>query len=106
MKSLEEWANQYGWKNLGTRILQVKPSEFVHSINVLQNYGSITLDRTTKQELTYWNTGNCASQDDKMLYKCIMLSLSLTGKLKINTHSNKYHIRNPRYNRKKNKQDT
>jgi len=96
MKSLEERANQYGWAERDNGILWVRPTEGAQPINVLRNYGSISLEAITRHELTYWNTGNRASQDDRMLYECIMSSLSLTGKSKVNIHSKHYHIGNPR----------
>ena len=96
MKSLEERGNQYRLAKQDNGILWVQPTEGAQPINALWNYSPITLDRITRHKLTYWNTGNRALQDNRMLYKYIVSSLSLTNKLMVNIHSSEYHISNPR----------
>ena len=80
-----------GWtKDGGILWVQRKGGEL---INLLESYGSISLRRIQRHERTYWNNGYRMSQDDRMLYECIMNSLSPDGKQKINVHKNEYHLR-------------
>jgi len=91
IKSLEERANEMGWtKDGGILWVRRKGGEL---INLLESYGSISLRRIQRHELTYWNNGYRMSQDDRMLYECIMNSLSPEGKQKINVHKNEYHLK-------------
>ena len=95
MKSLEERASEYAW-NDPEGILWVRPRPNTQPINILRNYGSISLETIRDHELTYWNSGNRASQDDRMLYECIMNSLSTQGKSKIQVNSDEYQFGNPK----------
>ena len=91
IKSLEERANEMGWtKEDGILWVRRKGGEL---INLLEGYGSISLKRIQRHERTYWNNGYRKSQDDRMLYECIMNSLSPDGKQKINVHKNEYHLK-------------
>ena len=91
LKNLEVRANAFNWTtNQGIM--------WVHRhggilINLLEGYGSISLRRITRHEKTYWDTGNRASQDDRMLFECLMNTLSAAGKAKINVHSEEYMLR-------------
>ena len=96
MKSLEERGNQYGWTEKAKAILWVRPWRMSQPINILWNYGPVTLDRIQQHKLTYWDIGTCAARDDRMPYECIMSSLSFASKSKVNIHSDKCHIGNPR----------
>ena len=90
MKSLEERGNALGWTK-ADGILWVKRNERP-DINLLDNYGSVTLKEIQTYERTYWDTGNRKSQDDRMLYECLMASLSTDGKSRVNVHSDEYHL--------------
>ena len=91
IKSLEERANEMGWtREDGILWIRRKGGEL---INLLESYGSISLKRIQRHERTYWNNGYRKSQDDRMLYECIMNSLSPDGKQKINVHKNEYHLK-------------
>ena len=91
LKNLEVRANAFNWTtNQG--IMWVHRHGGV-LINLLEGYGSISLRRVTRHEKTYWDTGSRASQDDRMLFECLMNSLSAAGKAKINVHSEEYMLR-------------
>lgn len=91
IKSLEERADEYGWNDDEGGILWM-PDENGEMINLLKNYGSITLERIREHELTYWDDRRRKSQEDRMLYECIMNSLSLVGKTKLNIHYEDYKL--------------
>jgi len=95
MTSLEERANAYGWDDDNHGILWVNKRDQT-MVNLLDNYGSVTLKEVRRHEKTYWDTGNRKSQDDRMLYECLMASLSKDGKTAVSIHSDDYHL--PSYN--------
>jgi len=94
IKSLKERANEFGWTKHPSGIMWVEPKPGEEPINILDHYGSISLERIQQHELTYFDKDEVdrQSQDDRMLYECIMASLSPTGKSKINMHSNEYML--------------
>ena len=89
MNSVQERARKQGW-SAPDGILWVKPRPNAPKINILESYGSITLERIRKHELTYWDKGTRASQDDRMLYECIMASISMEGKMKVQVKKDEY----------------
>ena len=90
-ESLKERAVEFGW-NDPEGIFWVRPSNSEQPINILENYGSITLKAIKKHELTYWDNGSRKCQDARMLYMCIMNSLSVEGKAKLNINSQDYSL--------------
>ena len=90
MKSLEERANAFGW-TAPEGILWVTRKDGTR-INLLHSYGSISLGRITRHERTYWDNGLRPSQNDRMFYECIMSSLSMAGKARVNIHSEDYQL--------------
>ncbi|CAJ1940878.1 unnamed protein product [Cylindrotheca closterium] len=97
MKNLGERADEFGWSTCGG-ILHVPKADGT-MVNLLTEYGSITLEEIEIHERSYWNNGYRKSQDDRMLYECIMKSLSTLGKAKVNIHSSDYKLMSGRYNR-------
>ncbi|CAJ1953230.1 unnamed protein product [Cylindrotheca closterium] len=95
MKNLGERADEFGWSTCGG-ILHVPKADGT-MVNLLTEYGSITLEEIEIHECSYWNNGYRKSQDDRMLYKCIMKSLSTLGKAKVNIHSSDYKLMAGRY---------
>lgn len=91
MKSLEIRGDEFGWTRDGG-ILWVRRKDGV-MINLLTGYGSISLKRIQRHEKTYWNNGRRPAQDDRMLYECIMSSLSAAGKDKVLMHSEDYKLK-------------
>ena len=69
MKSLGERAGACGWSDPETGILWVPPRRHEDPINFLESYGIISLGRIQRHEMTYWDSGSRASQDDRMLYE-------------------------------------
>lgn len=58
----------------------------------LDHYGEIDLDHCRAHALTYYNQQNRAAQDSMMLYKCIMDSMSRSGRNKITGFRDQYTI--------------
>lgn len=93
IKSLKERADAFGWSRPGG-ILWVAPDnkQGTAKINVLENYGVISLERITEHETTYVNSPTRAAQDDRMFYECMMNSITIEGKAKLNMHEGQYKI--------------
>ena len=62
----------------------------VHSL--LTEYGCITLDQVKANAQQYHGYATRAAQDDRMLYNCIMVSLTKEAKDKVLLLSEEYHI--------------
>ena len=92
MKNLEVRANAMGWTSEEYGILWVTRRGGVR-INLLKAYGSVSLGRITRHERTYWRNGFRPSQDDRMLFECLMASLSQAGKARIQVHSEEYLLK-------------
>ena len=96
IKSLKKRAESYGWTEInGVFMVAPDNNPGTRAINVLEDYGRITLERITQHELTYINVQNRMAQDDRMVYECIMNSLSIDGKAKLNIHEAEYHVGRP-----------
>ena len=61
--------------------------------NMLVDYSAYTLERVREYEATYIHTQTRRAQDDRMLYGCIINSLSSTGFVRITVHEAEYHVR-------------
>ncbi|CAJ1970427.1 unnamed protein product [Cylindrotheca closterium] len=84
MKALEHRGNNFGWNDTGGLFWVLTPGR--QPVNLLHSYGSVSLPRIQRYERTYWDSGNRKSQDDRMLYECIMNSLTRDAKSKLNIH--------------------
>ena len=105
VKSLQERAKSYGWTS-DDGIMMIKPNDHPSSVavNLLDRYGTVSLERIKAIESAYVNTvydpnGSDLdmkmyrkAQDSRMIYECLMASLSLEGKSTLNVHSGQYHI--------------
>ena len=90
MKSLEDRGHEYGWDKPGGLFWVRKRDGTM--VNLLDSYGSITMKEIRRHELTYWNNGFRKSQDDRMLYECLLNSMSPEGKSRVNIHSEEYQL--------------
>ena len=96
MKSLGERVNEYGWdRNHG--ILWMRPGLNQNPLNILKDYGQITLDRVRDVAELFVTTKTCKAQDDRMLYECISKSLSISAKAKVNQYQDLYVPENRRW---------
>ena len=70
-------ANNYGWSDNGILDIDLAPGGPVPLLsNLLDNYGTITIDQVRAHVVTYINTPVRAAQDSKMLYQAIQNSIS------------------------------
>ena len=63
--------------------------------NLLENYVLFDLKRMQRHEGNHINNPTRAAQDDRILYKCLINYLSVTGKSKVNVKPYDYHVVNP-----------
>jgi hypothetical protein len=93
---VEDRADEMGWS---TGILNVSVNaegEEERKENIIQNYGTITLEQVKKSELQYINGSERRTQDTYMLYRCLMASLTSEAKKKIMIWQEQYHIGQPK----------
>jgi hypothetical protein len=90
MKSLETHADEYGWNE---DLLQIPTANGATSTySLLTDYGRISLGRVKAHATSYIDTATRKAQDDRLLYECLLNSLSIAGKSKINLHQTSYTI--------------
>ena len=58
--------------------------------NLLENYGTITLEQVIESEKTYISKQQRKAQDTYILYQCLMASLSSEAKKKVLIWSDQY----------------
>jgi hypothetical protein len=86
-------ANQMGWMEGILNIDLAAPEDDDEEIsNLIENYGTITLDQVRSWETRYIATPSRAAQDTYMLYQCLMSSLTPEAKKKIMIWSDQYAI--------------
>ena len=92
LRDIRDRANQMGWME-GILSIDISEVEGVEDIqNLVENYGTLTLEQVTRWERTYIATPSRAAQDTYMLYTCLMSSLTATAKKKIMIWSDQYSI--------------
>jgi len=60
--------------------------------NLLESYGSITLEQIVRSELRYIENQERKAQYTYMLYRCLMASLTAEAKKKVMIWSDQYHV--------------
>ena len=92
LRDIRDRAIVMGWMEgiLNVDISEVEGEEDIH--NLIENYGTLTLEQVTRWEASYIATQSRAAQDTYMLYSCLMASLTATGKKKIMIWSDQYSI--------------
>ena len=63
--------------------------------NILKDYGKFDHTRIQQHEETYIRKRIGEAQDNRMLYECLINSLSVTVKYKLYVKPDKYHVGNP-----------
>ncbi|KAL3933130.1 MAG: hypothetical protein SGBAC_010531 [Bacillariaceae sp.] len=91
MQDIKLRANSMGWNHEGG-IFYVAPEKGRRKIDILRNYGSISLERIQEHEMTYCSGGTRSAQDNQMLFQAIMNSMSATGRDKLTLHSDDYEL--------------
>jgi hypothetical protein len=97
LQSLNNRAQEYGWNDEVGGILHVPedPQDINSDMNYfIDNYGMILLQESRNFEETYINTHTRPAQDNVMMFKCLMNSISKEGKNKILIWKKQYTVRN------------
>jgi hypothetical protein len=97
IQDLKSRAEAFGWSRSPDGILWIPATDDANAerINILEEWGRLSLERVTNHEQTYLFTQTRAAQDDRMLYECILNSVSKTGRAKLNIWYNQYKLANP-----------
>ena len=97
LKLLNQRANESGWDDEISGISWI-PEDINDQNSELRylptEYGRVTLDQIANFEKSYLGTERRDAQDNFMLYKCLMSSLSKEVEMKIEGWENEYIIRN------------
>ena len=99
IKSLKVRADSFGWTDIGGICWVPITHGSTDMKNILNDYGVLTLERVTEHELTYISSSSRKAQDDRMLYECLIASLTIDGKAKLNVHEDEYIIGGPGQNK-------
>jgi len=91
---LIEEHSQYHGLNGETGILDipVDQNELGETISLVTSYGMVTLDQVRAHVRTYVNRPVRATQDSAMLFKCLMISLSVKGRNKVRIWKDDYTV--------------
>ena len=93
LKDVQDRADEMGWSESILNItMEVTDDNEPVQENLIENYGTISLEQVVESELQYINEQGREAQDTYMLYKCLMASLSNTAKKKISLWSEQYRI--------------
>jgi hypothetical protein len=97
IKSLGTRAEEYGWTAPGGVFwVALDSNQGTPKANLLVDYGRFGLERIQEHEETYINDQSRLAQDDRLLYECLINSLSISGKAKLNIHADQYAVGNPK----------
>jgi hypothetical protein len=93
LREIRDRANQMGWME-GVLNIDLAGDDigFEEISNLIDNYGTITLEQVAEWEKSYIATPSRAAQDTYMLYQCLMSSLAPEAKKKIMIWSDQYTI--------------
>ena len=96
MKNLKIRASMFGWSALDG-ILNVAPNSDQpnRKKQMLEDYGVFSYERIVKHEKSYIFEKTRASQDNIMLFTCLMSSVSMSGRAKLTIHDSQYMIGTP-----------
>jgi hypothetical protein len=93
LKDVQDRADEMGWSDSILNItLEVDDDNDPVQEDLIENYGTITLEQVVESELQYINEQGREAQDTYMLYKCLMASLSSNAKKTVSLWSDQYRI--------------
>ena len=96
IRAYEDRASMYGWndENAGINMIPNNAENPFEEgmINLINNYGEVSLEMIQNFDATYINTPTRAAQDLNMMYQCLMNSLSTEGKRKVLVWREQYMI--------------
>ena len=97
MQSLDTRASEYGWSDDVTGILWIPeiPSDITSDLRyIVEEYGTISFEILKEHEDTYVTSQSRVAQDNRMLYACLMNSISKDAKKKITIWRELYTLNN------------
>ena len=90
---LEVRSKYYGWTNVGGIFwVKKKDHQSAQAHNLLNDFGQYKLKRFINHAIQIVDTQTRVAQDNRMLYECIMNSLSFEGKGKLNVNEKDYMV--------------
>jgi hypothetical protein len=93
LKDVQDRADEMGWSdNILNITLEVTDDIEPVQENLIDNYGTISLEQVVESELQYINEQGRDAQNTYMLYKCLMASLTNNAKKRISLWSEQYRI--------------
>ena len=93
LKDVQDRADEMGWSdNILNITLEVTDDIEPVQENLIDNYGTISLEQVVESELQYINKQGRNAQNTYMLYKCLMSSLTNNAKKRISLWSEQYRI--------------
>jgi hypothetical protein len=94
MKSLKVRAEAFGWSEQDW-VLWIEPRTGASKINLISDYGQITLERIQAVEEGRMNQQTRLAQDNRALYECLNNSLTTEGLAKVRINEVEYMHGNP-----------
>ena len=94
MKSLKVRAEAFGWSEQD-RLLWIEPQTGANKINLITDYGRISLERIQAVEDGRMNQETRLAQDNRALYECLNNSLTTEGLAKVRINEAEYMRGNP-----------
>jgi hypothetical protein len=92
LREVQDRAMEMGWMD-GILNVTTNPGEEVpDEENMLENYGTITLEQVIESERTYIGSHVRKAQDTYMLYQCLMASLTSEAKKKVMIWADQYQV--------------
>ena len=94
LREVQDRASEMGWMDgiLNVDITEEGDEDEETLSNLIENYGTLTLEQVIAHEEEYINTEFHEAQDTYMLYQCLMSSLSPEAKKKIMLWSEQYQL--------------
>jgi len=96
LKSLAARAEEFGWDNETGGFLRIPKNiaqPLANSENLVEHYGTISIEKIRAWEELYLDRSVRAAQDAYMMHKCLMNSISKTGKDKITIWREQYTVK-------------
>lgn len=83
----------FGWSDVGGILnVPINNNQNAPTLNLLEEYGQLSLERIKEHERGVIGQQSRAAQDDRMLYECLLNSISNEGKKQILLHRDQYII--------------
>ena len=95
LKSLSARAEEFGWDEASSGFLRIPidPTQPLSDTeSLIEHYGTIPIERIRQWDMQYLNAEVRPAQDAFMMHKCLMNSISKTGKDKVTIWKDQYTV--------------